>query len=62
VVSKLVDNLSYHADLTGGQPGNEPAFCLLTKRPNPVSARNRPGLTSWSANMVRPVKAEETER
>ncbi len=26
VVSQLVDDLSYYADLTGGQPGNEPAF------------------------------------
>jgi hypothetical protein len=25
VASQLVDDLSYHADLTGGQPGNEPA-------------------------------------
>ena len=24
--AKLVDGLSCHADLTGGQPGNEPAF------------------------------------
>jgi hypothetical protein len=26
VVSQLVDDGSYHADLTGGQPGNEPAL------------------------------------
>jgi hypothetical protein len=26
MVSQLVDDLSYHADLTGGQPGNEPAI------------------------------------
>jgi hypothetical protein len=42
VVSQLVDDLSYHADLTGGQPGSEPAFMPLAKRPGPGSARNRP--------------------
>lgn len=35
--------------------------------PSPIwpglgSVRNWPGLTSWSANMIRPVQAEETER
>jgi hypothetical protein len=43
VVSQLVDDLSYHADLTGGQPGNEPAFMpAYEAAPGPGSARNRP--------------------
>jgi len=42
VISQLVDDLSYHADLTGGQPGTNRHSCLLTKRPGPGSARNRP--------------------
>jgi len=56
VVSQLVDDLSYHADLTGGQPETNRHSCLLTKRPGLGSARNRPGLTSWPANMIRPVQ------
>jgi hypothetical protein len=42
VVSQLIDDLSYHADLTGGQPGNEPAFMPAYEAPGPGSARNRP--------------------
>jgi len=42
VVSQLVDDLSYHADLTGGQPGNEPALMPPYEAPGPGSARNRP--------------------
>lgn len=41
VVSQLVDDLSYHADLTGGQPGNEPA-CM----PAYEAARSRVGTQS----------------
>jgi hypothetical protein len=37
-VSQLVDDLSYQADLTGGQPGNEPAFMLAYE-----AARSRVG-------------------
>jgi len=41
VVSQLVDDLSYHAGLTGGQPGNEPAFM-----PAYEAARSRVGTQS----------------
>ena len=41
VVSQLVDDLSYHADLTGGQPGNEPA-----SMPAYEAARSRVGTQS----------------
>jgi hypothetical protein len=41
VVSQLVHDLSYHADLTGGQPGNEPAFM-----PDYEAARFRVGAQS----------------
>ena len=41
VVSQLVNDLSYHADLTGGQPGNEPAFM-----PAYEAARSRVGTQS----------------
>ena len=41
VVSQRVDDLSYHADLTGGQPGNEPAFM-----PAYEAARSRVGTQS----------------
>ena len=56
VVSQLVDDLSYHADLTGGQPGNEPA-CM----PAYEAARSRVGTRPahfdiMSANMTRPVQ------
>jgi hypothetical protein len=42
VVGQLVDDLSYYADLTGGQPGNEPAFM-----PACEAARSRVG-TQWA--------------
>ena len=41
MVSQLVDDLSYHADLTGGQTGNEPAFM-----PAYEAARSRLGTQS----------------
>jgi hypothetical protein len=41
VISHLVDDLSYHADLTDGQPGNEPAFM-----PAYEAARSRVGTQS----------------
>jgi hypothetical protein len=41
VVSHQVDDLAYHADLTGGQPGNEPAFM-----PAYDAARSRVGTQS----------------
>jgi hypothetical protein len=41
MVSQLVDDLSYHADLTGGQPGNEPAIM-----PALEAARSRVGRQS----------------
>jgi len=41
VIGQLVDDLSYHADLTGGQPGNEPAFV-----PAYEAARSRVGTQS----------------
>jgi hypothetical protein len=50
------DDLSYHADLIGGQPGNEPAFMPAYEAARSWSARNWPRLTSWSANMIRPVQ------
>jgi hypothetical protein len=54
VVSQLAADLSYHADLTGGQPGTNRHSCLLTMRPG-LGAQS-PILTSWSANMIRPVQ------
>jgi hypothetical protein len=41
VVTQLVDDLAYHAGLTGGQPGNEPAFM-----PAHETARFRAGTQS----------------
>ena len=41
VVSQLVDDLSCHADLTGGQLGNEPAFISAFE-----AARSRVGTQS----------------
>ncbi len=41
VVSQLVDDLTYHADFTGGQRGNEPAFM-----PAYEAARSRVGTQS----------------
>jgi hypothetical protein len=41
VVSQLGHDLSYHADLTGGQPGNEPAYMH-----DHEAARSRPGMQS----------------
>jgi hypothetical protein len=38
VVSQLVDDLSYHAELAAGQPGREPAFM-----PAYEAARSRVG-------------------
>jgi hypothetical protein len=42
VISQLVDDLSYHADLTGGQSGNEPAFMPAYEAARSRSTRNRP--------------------
>ena len=56
VVSQLVDDLSYHADLTGEQPGNEPAFMPAYEAARSRVGTQSAGLTSWSANMTRPVQ------
>jgi len=53
VVSQLVDDLSYRADLTGGERGNEPAFMPAYEAArSPGRYAIGPGLTSWSANMT----------
>jgi hypothetical protein len=47
VVSQLVDDLSYHADLTAGQPGSEPAFM-----PAYEAARSRAGTQSAPVDIM----------
>jgi hypothetical protein len=54
--SELVDDLSYHADLTGGQPGNEPAFMPAYEAARSRSARNRPRFDIMVSDMTRPVQ------
>jgi hypothetical protein len=56
VVSQLVDDLSYHADPTGGQPRTNRHSCLLTKRPGPGSARDWPRFDIMVSEMTRPVQ------
>jgi hypothetical protein len=47
VVSQLVDDLSYHADITGGQRGNEQAFI-----PAYEAARSRVGTQSAPVDIM----------